>query len=96
MDQVHAIQHRQSVLAGVQHAHGMPGIAQSVLGIGAPGHPVQNKYGKQYVSPQAGFNMARQSPLPCDVRFLPISKYLLELASGLSVLECGVLTCRGA
>jgi len=57
MDQVHAIQHRQSVLAGVQHAHGMPGIAQSVLGIGAPGHPVQNKYGKKYVSPQAGFNM---------------------------------------
>ena len=30
------------------------------------------------------------------VRFLPVSQYLLELASGLWVLECGVLSCRGA
>ena len=29
-------------------------------------------------------------------RFLPISQYLLELASGVWVLECGVLTSREA
>ena len=40
--------------------------------------------------------LARQSPLPYDVRFLPVSQYLLELASGLWVLECGVLTSREA
>ena len=30
------------------------------------------------------------------VRFLPVSQYLLELASGVRVLECGVLTSREA
>ena len=30
------------------------------------------------------------------VRFLPVSQYLLELASGVWVLECGVLTSREA
>ena len=30
------------------------------------------------------------------VRFLPVSRYLLELSSGVWVLECGVLTSRGA
>ena len=34
--------------------------------------------------------------LPYDVRFLPVSQYLLELASGVWVLECGVLTSREA
>ena len=29
-------------------------------------------------------------------RFLPVSRYLLELASGVRVLECGVLTSPGA
>ena len=33
---------------------------------------------------------------PFLVRFLPVSQYLLELASGVWVLECGVLTSRGA
>ena len=33
---------------------------------------------------------ARQSP-SSPVRFLPVSQYLLELASGIRVLECGVL-----
>ena len=36
------------------------------------------------------------NPSPLKVRFLPISQYLLELASGRWVLECGVLSCRGA
>ena len=40
-------------------------------------------------------DQARQSP-PSLVRFLPVSQYLLELASGVWVLECGVLTSRGA
>ena len=35
------------------------------------------------------------SPSP-KVRFLPVSQYLLELASGIWVLECGVLTSREA
>ena len=30
------------------------------------------------------------------VRFLPVSQYLLELASGVWVIECGVLTSREA
>ena len=30
------------------------------------------------------------------VRFLPVSQYLLELASGVWVLECGMLTSREA
>ena len=30
------------------------------------------------------------------VRFLPVSQYLLKLASGIWVLECGVLTYREA
>ena len=38
---------------------------------------------------------ARQSP-SSPVRFLPVSQYLLELASGVWVLECGVLTSREA
>ena len=33
--------------------------------------------------------------LPSLVRFLPVSQYLLELASGAWVLECDVLTSRG-
>ena len=38
---------------------------------------------------------ARQTPSSV-VQFLPASQYLLELASGIRVLECGVLTSRGA
>ena len=38
---------------------------------------------------------ARQRP-PSLVRFLPVCQYLLELASGVWVLECGVLTSREA
>ena len=38
---------------------------------------------------------ARQRP-PSLVRFLPVSQDLLELASGVWVLECGVCTSRGA
>ena len=30
------------------------------------------------------------------VRFLPVSQYLLALASGVRVLDCGVLTSREA
>ena len=32
--------------------------------------------------------------LPHDVRFLPVSQYLLGLASGVWELECGVSTSR--
>ena len=39
---------------------------------------------------------ARQSPSSLKVRFLPVSQYLLELASGVWVLECGMLTSREA
>ena len=38
---------------------------------------------------------ARQSPSSL-ARFLPVSQYLLEPASGVWVLECGVLTSREA
>ena len=39
---------------------------------------------------------ARQSPSSLKVRFLPVSQYLLELASGVWLLECGVLSSREA
>ena len=32
--------------------------------------------------------------LPYDARFLPVPQYLLELASGVWLLKCGVLTSR--
>ena len=36
-------------------------------------------------------------PTPSSLaRFLPVSQYLLEFASGVWVLECGVLTSLGA
>ena len=37
-----------------------------------------------------------KAPLPYDVRFLPVSRHLLELSSGVWALECGVLTSREA
>ena len=51
---------------------------------------------KQLYHPGGHKSNGPSSPLPYDVRFLPVSRYSLELPSGVWVLECGVLTSREA
>ena len=57
-------------------------------------------FAKQFADFNASALTAADGPskpsLPYDVRFLPNSQYLLEPASGVWLLGCGVLTSREA